>query len=402
MNQKTKSTRGVVGSILTAGLVSSMAMFSTSTMAESITKALTEGKAKVDVRVRLETNDVDGGKDAATALTARTRVGYETGKFSGVQAYVEFEDTMALIDEYSPEDTKYDIVADPEGTEMNQGYLTYTGVDKLLIKAGRQRVILDNARFVGNVGWRQNEQTYDAAMLQTTAIPDLTATYAYVNQVNGIQYKSSDTDTHLVNLNYTGLPVKLTAYSYLIDKDSNKDTDDSGTFGASASGKLPVGEDMKALYRVEFAQMGDYADNDSGDSANYYLVELGATIKKATVKLGYEVLGGDGETSFQTPLATKHKFNGWADKFLTTRPEGLVDAYLTATGKVAGVKLLATYHMFSSDEGGDDYGSELDLLAVKKFGKNYSAGLKYAAYMEGDDLPNNDTNKLWLWGGVTF
>ena len=85
------------------------------------------------------------------------------------------------------------------------------------------------------------------------------------------------------------------------------------------------------------------------------------------------MLGGDGETSFQTPLATKHAFNGWADKFLLATPaNGLVDAYLTATGKVAGIKLLATYHMFSSDEGGDDYGSELDLLAVKKFGKNYS------------------------------
>jgi len=399
MKKSAKNIHKGVGSILTAGIVSSVVLFSPSTMADSITKALTEGKAKVDVRVRLETNDVEGGKDAATALTARTRVGYETGKFSGIQAYVEFEDTMALIDEYTPEDTKYDVVADPEGTEMNQGYLAYTGVDKLLIKAGRQRVILDNARFVGNVGWRQNEQTYDAALLQTTAIPELTASYAYVNQVNGILYKSSDTDTHLVNLGYTGLPAKLTAYSYLIDNDGAAD---SSTFGASASGKLPVGEDMKALYKVEFAQMGDYADNDSGDSANYYLVELGATIKKATVKLGYEVLGGDGTTSFQTPLATKHKFNGWADKFLSTPKDGLVDAYVTASGNVAGVKLLATYHMFSSDEGGDDYGSELDLLAVKKFGKIYSAGVKYAAYMEGDDLKNNDTNKLWLWGGITF
>ena len=41
---------------------------------------------------------------------------------------------------------------------------------------------------------------------------------------------------------------------------------------------------------------------------------------------GYEVLGADDGaalTSFQTPLATLHKFQGWADKFLTTPPNGI-------------------------------------------------------------------------------
>ena len=87
---------------------------------------------------------------------------------------------------------------------------------------------------------------------------------------------------------------------------------------------------------------------------------------------------------------------------MNTPDDGLVDTYLSVGGKVAGVKLGATYHMFSSDKGGDDYGSEIDLLAAKKFGKHYSAGVKYAAYTEGDDRANGDTNKLWVWGGVTF
>jgi len=399
MKQSKTNTRSVVSTILTAGVVSSAMMFSSTVMAEGITEALTGGKAKVDVRVRLETNDTDdaNNKDAATAVTARTRIGYETGTFAGLQAYAEFEDTMALVDEYAPQDTTFDPVVDPEGTELNQGYLTYKGIDKFLVKVGRQRVILDNARFVGNVGWRQNEQTYDAALLQTTVIPGLTASYAYVTQVNGIKYESAETDTQLVNVSYKTKPAKITGYSYMIDGDGAKG--DSMTMGASVSGKVPMGS-MKLLYNAEFAQMGGYADNDSGNSANYMAVEIGAALKPVTIKVGHEVLGGDGTTSFQTPLATKHKFNGWADKFLVTPVDGLVDTYLTAVGKVAGVKLLATYHMFSSDNGGDDYGSELDLLAVKKFGKNYSAGVKYAAYTAGDI--KEDTNKMWLWGGVSF
>ena len=64
---------------------------------------------------------------------------------------------------------------------------------------------------------------------------------------------------------------------------------------------------------------------------------------------GYELLGSDdGKVAFNTPLATKHKFNGWADKFLGTPKEGLEDVYLTAKGKVSGVnglQLTMTSHL---------------------------------------------------------
>ena len=42
----------------------------------------------------------------------------------------------------------------------------------------------------------------------------------------------------------------------------------------------------------------------------------------------------------------------------------------------------------------------IDLLAAKKFGKNYSAGAKYASY-DADDYAV-DTDKFWLWGQLKF
>ena len=48
----------------------------------------------------------------------------------------------------------------------------------------------------------------------------------------------------------------------------------------------------------------------------------------------------------------------------------------------------------------DDLGSELNLSYVKKYGKYYSAGIKYAAYSAGDI--KTDTDKFWLWLGATF
>ena len=42
----------------------------------------------------------------------------------------------------------------------------------------------------------------------------------------------------------------------------------------------------------------------------------------------------------QTPLATLHKFDGWADLFLTTPNKGLQDLYAGAAYRFDGVKAL--------------------------------------------------------------
>ena len=110
----------------------------------------------------------------------------------------------------------------------------------------------------------------------------------------------------------------------------------------------------------------------------------------------------DGEYGFSTPLATLHKFNGWADKFLGTPAVGLQDLYFTASAKVGPGKLAATFHKFDSDFESTDLGSELDLVYAMKFGKNYNAGVKGAFYTQGDDNTPTDTNKIWVWFGTKF
>lgn len=376
--------------------------------ADAFTDALKNGKSNLDVRARYEMVDnADAtNKDEATALTVRTRLGYTTGEYQGVTANIEFEHVTALIDEYAtgnaavPGDTKYDTVADAEVTEVNQMKLMYKGIPGTAAILGRQRVILDNARFVGNVGWRQDEQTFDALVLQNTSIENVTLTYGYVSQVNRINALSElDVATHLLNANVKNLgPGALTGYAYLIDLDdapaaSNK------TLGLRYAGSVDVG--TKLGFAVEFAQQSEYKDGGDLD-ADYMLVEVGADAGPVNVMVGYEVLGADTTNgkAFSTPLATLHAFNGWADKFLATPANGLVDTYIKVGGKAAGVNLVAVYHDFSSDEGSMDYGTEIDLMATKKFGDNYLAGFKYASY-SADDF-SVDTDKVVLWGEVKF
>jgi len=374
--------------------------------AATFTEALTGGTPKLDLRLRYETVD-DSIHEDADALTLRTRLGYQTGDFQSFSAYVEMENTTALFgDDYNSTQNgkgQYATVVDPEGSEINQSYIDYTGFQDTLVRAGRQRVILDNARFVGNVGWRQNEQTYTGAMISNTSLPDTTLTYAYVAEVKDIKGLATDVHAHLLNAGYQGLGfATLTGYGYLIEFDDSPLSDQSQqTWGVRLAGDSEL-SGIKVLYAAELAKQTDYKDGNSEIDADYRLLELGLTVSGITGKAGYELLGDDDAYSFQTPLATKHAFNGWADMFLTTPADGLEDVYVLLSGSVADIKLVGVYHDFSADEGGDDYGTELDLLATKKFGKHYSAGIKYASFDADSDSSYMDTDKFWLWGGVTF
>ncbi len=379
--------------------------------AADLAGAVSGGEAGLELRYRYEVVDQTGITDRAKASTLRTRLNYTTGDYNGFNVFLEFDDISAFGDiEYNDAtglpsaQTGFPVVADPEGTEVNQAKLGYTGVADTSISFGRQRIIFDNARFIGNVGWRQNEQTYDAFTVSNTSVADTSIVYGYVNNVNSIFGEASpkgdiDTKSHLLNISYTGLGVgKLTGYGYLLEFVDTPASSNS-TFGLRFVGDTEMSKGVKALYTLEFATQADYKDGASNIDADYSLVEAGVSVSGVSVKLAVETLGGDGSYAFSTPLATLHGLNGWADKFLVTPLNGLVDTYFSVSGKLAGVKLVGVYHDFSADTGSADYGTELDLLALKKFG-NYTVLAKYAAYSA--DTFATDTDKMWLMGQATF
>lgn len=375
--------------------------------ADSFAEALESGKAYGDFRLRYESVEQDNDADDASALTLRSRLGYTTGSISGFSATLEFEDSRIVAgqDEYAPVSPGYSIIADPETTEVDQGFLQYKS-DMATVKVGRQVLTLDNHRFVGHVGWRQDRQTFDALSATLTPVENLTLTYAYLDQRNRIFAESADVNSkdHLFNVGF-GTPFgKLTGYAYLLEVDQQVDNA-LDTYGIRFAGATDL-SDLKVLYAAEYATQEAESGTSEAD-ADYMLLEGGVGVSGVTFKLGYEVLGSDdGDYGFLTPLATLHKFNGWADQFLGTPDQGLVDLYVSASGKVAGGKWAVVYHDYEADESTDsidDLGDEVDLLFAKKFGKHYNCGIKYAAYTAGDeDAGKVDADKLWLWVGASF
>jgi hypothetical protein len=372
-------------------------------------------KPLVNFRVRYEHVDQNElAIDQSSALTFRLRGGLQasSGHWS---ALVEGQGTLAAIDHY------YDgldgaatrpLVADPQTIGLYRAQLQYAQPG-LTVTAGRQKIVLDDERFVGNVGFRDNAQTFDAARIEWSPIKGLKAdvTYAWgVRTIWGIdgvgaRQQAVSGDNVFANLSYKTPIGTLTGFAYLIDQDEALVQGyrvSSQTYGVRLAGGYPFSKQIKLSYQASYARQSDYHRNPNDYRADYYLIDGLVDAYGWKIGGGYEVLGADhgtALTSFQTPLATGFKFQGWADKFLTTPSNGIRDAYGSLgygwkqLGPAKAVTLQAVYHDFRSDRLGQHYGTEWDALASAKFGKTM-VSVRYADYQAKSFM--TDTRKLWL------
>ena len=364
-----------------------------------------------NARLRYEAVDQANIPASADAVTVRARAGLEL-KASGFFVLGELESTLALADDYN--DTlprngaePFPVVGDPQNLELNRlqvGYLK----DGTGVTLGRQRILLDNQRFVGNAGWRQNEQTFDAVRAQgKLGRFTLDATYAISQRtVFGVDSPNEHFDGDFVFLN-GGIDTKAVdgkVFAYLLDYDTRL-AFSSRTVGALVSGELPLAGFGTLTGMASYAAQDDMGGNPVDYRADYISAQLGLSFSGFTVTAGYEELGSDhGRAAFQTPLASLHAFNGWADVFTTTPANGLRDYYggVSKTFKIAalpGLKFDLVYHEFDSDFGGIAYGSEWDASVGVRLGPvNLLA--KYAAYDRSAFAV--DTDKVWLQGEIAF
>lgn len=129
----------------------SLCLLAASTIAAPACAAPLAFKPLVDARLRYETVDQDGIAANADALTARLRVGAEV-KGGPFALLVESEATLAISEKYNSGingKAGYPIVADPENIELNRAQIQFTGLPRTIVTLGRQRINLDDQRFVG-------------------------------------------------------------------------------------------------------------------------------------------------------------------------------------------------------------------------------------------------------------
>ena len=370
------------------------------------------GAVKLDLTYRYENVNQDAGKaDTANANTARLRLGLLSPTFHGLQGYAEFEGLYAMQEDYNSTrngNTGYSVVADPEKAELNQLWISYAGIPDTLIKGGRQRIKLDDDRFIGNVGWRQMEQTFDSVLIthNSQTLFGLTVNAGYIGNVQTITSTTENINAPFINVNYKVSDYgNLIGYGYWLDYTEKENYAKSNqTYGLRFDGKHPVTDKLTALYTAEWSYQRDYQHSPVDYEAHRYNVMGGLTaFNLITVKGAMEQLNGVGKNQrFLTPLGTNHAFQGWADLFLVTPDNGIRDVFGTVSAKLDNdsVTLAGVFHDFTDDTGSLHYGDEWDFLATKKFGKHYSVLAKYAYYSA--DKFGTDTQKIWVQGNISF
>jgi Alginate export len=371
-------------------------------------------KPLAEARIRYEHVDQAGLPDAADALTIRVRAGV-AASLANWTATIEAQGNLAAIEHYDDGlhgASTRPLVSDPENVALYLANLRYAA-HGFALTAGRQRIALDDERFVGASPFRDNAQTFDAVRAEWTGLSRLKADVTYAWRVrtiwgidgNGARPGAIGDDNVFANLSYATKVGTLTGFAYLVDQDENAVQGyrlASQSYGARFAGAHPFSKTIKLSYQLSYATQSDYHRNPNSYRANYYLVDAGLELRSLKLGGGYEILGADkgvALTSFQTPLATGFKFLGWANKFLTTPPDGVRDLYGSAGygWKVAGpfkmLALQAVYHRFASDRASRLYGDEIDLLASAKLRKTTIA-LRYADYRARSFATN--TKKLWV------
>lgn len=436
-----------------------------------ISNAITNGKPDLLLRLRYEDVQDDipvgsplSGTEDADLLSLRAALGYTTARFNGFWARLEAEasnrlgsDNALNVDEDltfppGPAGSRiaegHSLIPDNNFAEINEAYIGWRSPTggcpnapescngNTSVKVGRQSIIFNNHRWVGNIVWRQNNQSFDAIRIDNSSIPKLSVSYVYLDRVNRLfgddsafrEYEMHN--SHLLNLGYQ-LPFgKLTAYGYLLDFNDNPRTPfpegvgvgpgitnfDSDTWGLRYVGKYRLSDNFTLLAELEWANQDPSGDAGSNLKDNDYTnIEIGGAFdvaeKPVVVKLGQETLGGNGVNALQTPLATVHAFNGWADKFVgapggsATPAGGLKDTSLTLvvkgvmSGMIGKSKLVFQYHDFEADTvvgGVKNYGDEWGVLFAKPFNKQWLGLIKYASFDDGGDGFSYDTEKLWV------
>jgi len=361
-----------------------------------------------DLRLRTEYAHEADLRDGL-AVTLRARLGLQTPEVAGFALAIEGEHIQAFggeaFNSTANERSRFATIADPEATEVNQAYLRWRH-EKLLVQAGRMRLALADQRFVGDLNFRQNQQTFDGLMAQYTPGSGHQLRYRYMNRVRrpfGAKQPRSEVDmrTHLVDYELERLGGdRLTLFALLLEMRNRELVGGSTrTLGVRYQSERSLA-DRPLSIALSYARQNDYADGTNTNDANYVSAVAKLTLANAWVLgAGIEHLGGNGTYGMQTQLATLHKFQGFADLFAAGTPAtGVNDWQATLRMPLFQGRLNLAYHWFAAVDSDTNHGREFDFSYDVRVAHNWLVALKFADYRA--DGFGVDTTRAWL--SVTY
>ena len=355
-----------------------------------------------DGRIRYQTLEQDSLPETAEALTVSIQTGLELDIPKYFSALVEIEASEQLIDDFNDGvngELDFPTLLDVADIELNRLQLQTELIPKTRLTVGRQRLALDNWRFLGRWEFRQNDQTFDAVRGEIS----LGKGYLNLGAFNKVLRHLGDDNpvgefsggSYIANYNHP-LPLgQVTLFHYALDLETGPEISPINIFSNQTTGARWHGRrnwDQYGLaWDFSLAQQSDFADNPNDYSALYW--DIGAELQYDRFKLdlGLEVLGSDDGVPVITPLGSLHGFQGVTDRFFNTPPDGLRDLHASIKtdfgqfGPIEHIQAKIGYHEFSSDEDRRDYGEEFNFSLTGKIG-DFTLLLELGDYQTKADI----------------
>lgn len=368
----------VIGCLIVAALVALPAKASgaedTATQeAASLERALRTGKFSLELRPRYNHIEESSKPLRAEGGTLRAVAGWRMAPYGGWRATVEAIHADHLGPKRYNDDparltaSPYPLLPDPRHTGLNRAQLEGTAAGVRLV-LGRQRLRLDNERWVSDNDFRQIPQLFDGAAATWDVHENAELMAGHYRRMRNTSGRALDLRLTVVHAAWNPGPGHaVAAYGYFHDQPQN------GAFtgfadnsyrvaGLRAEGAFVNLRGLDLPYVLEAARQRPYAGGDASIDAVYRRAGAGLAQRHWTVRYDYEVKGSnEGRYGLQMPLTDFYGFNGWTLHFFNTPRQGLRDRWLTARVAFGGATLYAEEHRFRSDFGRADLGRETDV-----------------------------------------
>ncbi len=323
---------------------------------------------------------------------------------------------------------------------------THIKVDHLSIKAGRQEIMYDDSRLLGNLDWLQQARRHDAIVLKFSHKGwQADAGFAF-NQNHGKDtpgktgniYQSTPAAPVAPGTNGIGMMYKSMQYGYfarsgsfgklslLVFKDDFQKTQTAEgitTFVEGVNSRVTVGGALfsRLSPNLNLNAAAYYQGNNDrlGNTLDAYNLTLDAayTYGRFTTNPGFDLLSGNNTAKasstnhrFDPLYGTPHKFWGFMDYFYVAdafgldgspaRSPGLLNYFVRNKYKAHEKLLLAldVHEFYAANRlapgeattgikpSGRRFGTEIDVVATYAFAKNVSLEAGYATMFATDNL----------------
>ncbi|HYV90394.1 MAG TPA: alginate export family protein [Chitinophagales bacterium] len=380
-NQHLRHTNKKIGALISFTLV---IVLCTSQKLHAQFTVSAELRPRLEIRDGFMTLPTPDSKPAIfVSQRSRLNIGYAQKKFS---LRVSLQDVRVWGDEEQ--------VKDIAGVAVHEAYGQIQFSDKIFLRAGRQELVYDDERLLGNSNWNQPGRSHDAALLR----------YADKGWTADVAGAFSQQQENLFGTDYTLNTYKVLSFArvsktienkykavalFIADgfqgTDSTKDLFMRYTYGVN--GEYHFGS--VKLVGIFYDQSGTDVSNKS-ISAYLFSLQAYQNSKKFMAGIGDDYLSGNNALdpsdhkfrTFNTLYATNHPLYGHIDYFSNipadTKNGGLMDAYAKLkyifNDKAA---IYLDYHYFSltgkvadpeiADKTINSYlGSEVDLWFIYK------------------------------------